>query len=162
MKERYDCGRVHMYSVCCGYRSSVVFHMLDRVDDLVNQLHGDPRDDALSLGECALEGAKSHSRFLRGHAREKLYHAIQPSVKAALCRPVEDTTYRGDGRKYHRVQHGGVGQLVVNWRPTIRASHISIRLVFIIVVIIVRRLPLDSRRDRAVAYRRLLIDLALA
>ena len=153
-----------MYRVCYryGHRSAVVLHMLDRIDDLVDQLHGDPRDDALGLGERALEGAKGHSRFLGGHAREKLYHATQPSVRAAPRCDAGYMAYRGDGRKHHRVQHGGVRQFVVNWRSTIRASHISIRLVFEIVVIVVRRLPLDSRRSRAVAYRRLMVNLALA
>ena len=103
LKERHDCGRIHMYRVCYryGHRSAVVLHMLDRIDDLVDQLHGDPRDDALGLGERALERAKGHSRFLGGHAREKLYHATQPSVRAAPRCDAGYMAYRGDGRKHH-------------------------------------------------------------
>lgn len=61
-----------MHKVSWGDRSSVLFHMLDRVNDFIDQFHGDPRNDALSLGECTLERAEGYSCLLGGHAREKL------------------------------------------------------------------------------------------
>ena len=57
--------------------SPVVLHMLDGVDDFVDQLKRNPRDNALSICERTLEGAQRDPSFLCRDAREKLFETNQ-------------------------------------------------------------------------------------
>jgi len=51
----------------------VVFHMLDRIHNFIDQLHRHARDNSFSFCECALKCTKSYSRFLRGDSGEELH-----------------------------------------------------------------------------------------
>lgn len=52
--------------------SAVVLHMLNRVDNLVDELHGHSWDDAFGISKRALESTECYTSFLCGHPREKL------------------------------------------------------------------------------------------
>jgi hypothetical protein len=52
--------------------SWVVFYMFDRLNNLVDQLHGHSRNDPLSFREGTLKGTKSYPRLLRGNSRKQL------------------------------------------------------------------------------------------
>lgn len=64
-------------------RSSVVFHMLDRIDDLIDQLQGDARDNTLRISERALQGAERDPRLLSGDAGEQLFHHAFVNTQAS-------------------------------------------------------------------------------
>ncbi len=54
------------------YVSSVILHMLNRVHDLVDKFHRDPRNYAFSVSESTLESTESDPGFLSGYPREEL------------------------------------------------------------------------------------------
>ena len=53
-------------------RSSVLVHTLDGINNLVDKLQRDSRDDALRIGECALQRAERNPCLLCGDTREQL------------------------------------------------------------------------------------------
>ena len=59
----------------------VVLHMLDGVDDFVDQLERNPRDDAFCFVERTLEAAQRDPSFLCRDTREKLVETIQHPEK---------------------------------------------------------------------------------